>query len=221
MSRVQSRPKAVPTEKKEEPKVIFNAPYTYVQSYTQLGAAVRVLSRSPYLVIDCEGCNLGMRDGKLSLLSIGTAQARGLFVIDALRIKDKEEPSVVALIALLANADIPKIMWDGRGDFTEVYGHYGVAMQGIWDLQVAEVATRPLRNETDSQRIGRIVNRTQFQWKEVKREKQSGLFDDIHLIDGLGSIVSQYKLGQNLAKDCRSSDIIAFKSYISLLPPYS
>lgn len=181
------------------PKEIFNAPYTYVETYDQLAEAVLVLSRSPYLVVDCEGYDVGQPGGKLSLLAIGTAQSRDLFVIDVLNIKDKEEISVVALLALLTDETIPKVMWDGRGDYVEIIDWYGIQMRGIWDLQVAEVASRALRHETESRRLGRIVYRTGCGWKVLR--KNPGLFDDIHLIDGLGGVVAFHHIGENLAKD--------------------
>ncbi|KAK7678046.1 hypothetical protein QCA50_018987 [Cerrena zonata] len=181
-----------------QPKEIFNAPYTFVETYNQLADAVLILSRSPYLVVDCEGYDIAQPDGKLSLLTIGTAEARDLFVIDVLNIKDKEEASVVDLLALFTNEAIPKIMWDGRGDFVEIFDWYGVEMQGILDLQIAEVA-KQARHETEPTRQARFARQLQYGWKAVRKHKE--LFSGIHILPGLDGVVRSYKLGEHLAKD--------------------
>ncbi|CAL1709466.1 unnamed protein product [Somion occarium] len=180
-------------------KEMFNASHTFITTYNQLNHAALVLSKSPYLVVDCEGQNLAQIDGRLSFLAIGTAQAREVFVIDVLCINNREEHSVAALLALLTDESIPKMMWDGRGDYLEILLYYGVSMQGVWDLQVAEVASRSLRRETDDQRLGRIVYRAQYGWKAVRRDRH--LFEGIHMVEGLNGVVAQYNVGDNLAKD--------------------
>ncbi|KAK7678045.1 hypothetical protein QCA50_018986 [Cerrena zonata] len=186
-------------QEKTEPKEIFNAPYTYVETYNQLADAVLILSRSPYLAVDCEGYDIAQPDGKLSLLTIGTAEARDLFVIDVLNIKDKEEASVVDFVALLTNEAIPKIMWDGRGDFVEISDWYGIEMQGILDLQIAEITARTLRHETESIRFKRFVHSLHYDWDTV--HNNPNLFSDIHILRGLDGVVRYHKLGENLAKD--------------------
>ena len=35
-----------------------------------------------------------------------------------------------------------KVVWDGRMDYLEILSTYGVAIDGVLDLQVAEVVSR-------------------------------------------------------------------------------
>ncbi|CAL1709437.1 unnamed protein product [Somion occarium] len=161
--------------------------------------AAILLSQSPYLVVDCEGRDIGRSNGQLSLLAIGTARAEHVFLFDVLNIRDATEPSLSALLSLLSEASIPKIMWDGRCDYLEILLLYGVQMKEIWDLQVAEIASQALRGEGESKRMAELAHRGGYTWKVVSRE--SHLFQGIYMVNGLAGIARKFHLTNELAKN--------------------
>lgn len=118
------------------------ARYTVCATYSDVAAAVQELSRDPNLILDCEGRELGMPGGALSIIAIGNATASRIFLFDVLALSYKSEPSLAPLFALLRSPDVTKVVWDGRSDFLEIADTYGVPMGGVVDLQLAEVAQR-------------------------------------------------------------------------------
>ncbi|KAI0079780.1 hypothetical protein K474DRAFT_1616836 [Panus rudis PR-1116 ss-1] len=132
--------------------------YTFCDSSESFDRAMRILYRAPFLILDCEGNNLGRAGGSVSLICVGTPLAENIFIFDtlspALTSKHFEQ-----LWQLFRNPQIIKIVWDGRMDYLEIWSTYQVALAGVLDLQVAEVVSRfTLRGEGEPQRLERLTH---------------------------------------------------------------
>ncbi|KAI0080490.1 hypothetical protein K474DRAFT_1615686 [Panus rudis PR-1116 ss-1] len=174
------------------------APYTYVHDYQTVHNAAQILSKAPYLVLDSEGESLGTTGGALSVFCLGGSGK--IFVFDALFLTDPSKKSIKSLLDLLVNPAIPKVMWDGRCDFMELFLSYGVHLQGVVDLQIAEITSRSLRGEKEFNRIGRLAGRSNGFSREILKKNRE-LFANIHVVSGMSDIVNKYQLGQGIAKD--------------------
>lgn len=133
-----------------------SVPFTFCDNLTTFTRAIDVLSQSQFLILDCEGQKLGRKEGELSLICVGTPLADSIFVFDCL---SRALPSyeMRPLWNLLERADIIKVVWDGRMDYLEIQSTYGVHLQGVLDLQVAEVASRfMVRGEEEHHRLERL-----------------------------------------------------------------
>ena len=102
----------------------------------------------PTMYIDLEGVNL-CRDGSLSILTLlidtGIPTIRvclidvhslGSQAFNTTGIKQK------TLKDILQDEKIPKIFFDVRNDSDALFAHFGVALQGVEDVQLMESATR-------------------------------------------------------------------------------
>ena len=116
--------------------------FTLCDTYEAAAQAAEVLSRHSTLILDCEGRTIGMPDGALSIIAIGDSAASHVYLFDTLSLCNKQHPLLSHLFTLLRRPDIVKLVWDGRSDFFEIADTYGVLMQGVLDLQLAEVAQR-------------------------------------------------------------------------------
>ncbi|KAI0686581.1 ribonuclease H-like domain-containing protein [Earliella scabrosa] len=116
--------------------------YTLCATYADAVLAVRELARESTLILDCEGRDLGMPDGTLSIIAIGNATASRVFLFDILALADKRHYAMATLLSLLRRREITKVVWDGRSDFLEIAETFGVLMGGVLDLQLVEVAQR-------------------------------------------------------------------------------
>lgn len=172
--------------------------YTLCDSPTVFEQALHHLSHSTFLILDCEGNTLGRAGGSLSLICVGTPLAHHIYVFDvlcpALSKKDFEP-----LWQLFQNPHIIKIVWDGRMDFLELWSSYGIALQGVLDLQVAEVVSRiVLRGEGELERLTRLTygNFTkQAVWGHVPQYAQ------LHAVIGLAKCCKESGFGEEFGKD--------------------
>ena len=74
-------------------------PYTLCTTPAAVTDAVAVLLLSEYLVLDCEGKDIGRTDGLLSIICIGTARAEHIFAFDTLSLT-RSEPAMAPLLDL-------------------------------------------------------------------------------------------------------------------------
>ncbi|EGN94504.1 hypothetical protein SERLA73DRAFT_188440 [Serpula lacrymans var. lacrymans S7.3] len=165
--------------------------YTLCSTSKSVTNAVSVLSHSPYLILDCEGKNIGRIGGVLSLLCIGTARAQHIFIFDALAL-NQDDPAVQSLLWLLSSPYVTKVMWDGRQDFLEIWDKYGITLGKILDLQLVEVVSRKtVRHEDENKRVARIAGRC-LPWKVVKSNRE--LCQNIHVVLGMQGCFQENKL---------------------------
>ncbi|KAI0717810.1 ribonuclease H-like domain-containing protein [Cerioporus squamosus] len=118
--------------------------YTIITTYEQAAIAAGALARYSTLILDCEGQDFGRPNGVLSILSIGTYPASDtVYLFDVLALQDKDNALLASLLSLLRDPGVGKLVWDGRSDFLELGLTYGVVVEGILDMQLAEVMRRP------------------------------------------------------------------------------
>ena len=104
---------------------------------------------SPTMYIDLEGVNL-CRDGSISILTLlidtDTPTTR-VYLIDVHTLGAQAFNTAgmkhnKTLKDILEDAEIPKVFFDVRNDSDALFAHFGVALQGIEDVQLMESATR-------------------------------------------------------------------------------
>lgn len=103
---------------------------------------------SPTLYIDLEGVDL-CREGSLSILTLmidtGIPTRRVyLFDVHLLGAQAFNTAGVKqkTLKDILQDDKIPKVFFDVRNDSDALFAHFGVALQGVEDVQLMESATR-------------------------------------------------------------------------------
>ncbi|CAN9090525.1 unnamed protein product [Alternaria alternata] len=116
------------------------------------------LQYSPTMYIDLEGVNL-CREGSISILTllIHTGNAiRRVYLIDvhtlgaqAFNTAGAKRPTLkgttlkgTTLKDILQDERIPKVFFDVRNDSDALFAQFGVALQGVEDIQLMESATR-------------------------------------------------------------------------------
>lgn len=161
--------------------------YTLCSTYDSVASAVAVLSRSPVLILDCEAKEIGRTSGVLSVISISDADARNIFLVDALALPDRRHPAMRVFLELLAREDVTKVMWDGRSDAVELRETYGVALGGVLDLQLIEVVSREqVRGETDRDRRRYLANGF-FKHMQQDMLRNPAAYDGIYRIVGMNT----------------------------------
>ena len=167
--------------------------YTYCANVPAVVYATRILARSPFLLLDCEGKSLGGTGGVLSLMCIGTANAEHIFVFDVLALQGAR--GILALLLhILADPSVKKIMWDCRNDFLEILATYGVALQGVLDLQLAEIESRAsLRGEQEWKRMARLAARGRRLPLPLIKQNPD-LFMGVHSLQGMDACLREAKL---------------------------
>lgn len=155
--------------------------YVYCDTPATYASALWHLRQAPYLILDCEGTNLGRANGSVTLICVGTPFAELIFLFDVLSpiISDRD---IYALLSLFSDKNILKVVWDGRMDYLEIYSTFGIALEGVLDLQVAEVMSRSLvRGEGEEARVRRLRNVLQFSNMKKHLER----YDGLHAVVGL------------------------------------
>jgi len=161
------------------PPVYLN--YVYCDHPASFANAVFFLRSAPYLILDCEGNNLGRAEGSVTLICVGTPFAEHIFLFDMLS-PFLTRRDIDGLLHLFSDENILKIVWDGRMDHLEIWTTYGVSLQGVLDLQVAEVMSRfYIRGEGEDARARRLRNHLSI----PAAKKLTGRYDGLHAVIGL------------------------------------
>lgn len=105
-------------------------------------------SRDPALAIDIDGQNLG-RDGTISLIQILIIEKHQVFLIDVATLgaaafsnTAATAQSTLTLKSFFEANNVPKLLWDCRGDNDALYSLYGITMDCVFDVQLMDLATR-------------------------------------------------------------------------------
>jgi hypothetical protein len=132
--------------------------YQLCSTPSTVHAAVSQLSRSPQLIINCQGYQLGNPDGLLSLVCVGTTDSPSVYLFDVRSpAMAAETPSMRGFLEMIKMESKTKIMWDCRQDVYHIYNMYGVTLLGVLDLQLVELMARgSVDNETDIQKLTRL-----------------------------------------------------------------
>ena len=163
--------------------------YTLCNTYDTVASAAESLSTRSTLILYCQGSDLGLPDGKLSIIALSDPAASEVFLFDVISLRDKDNPSIALLSSLLQSPDITKLVWDGRTYAYELADTYGIFLQGTLDLQLVEASTR---GSTDK------GHRVQHTRNHLRRITDGGtalvLPDDIHKLLGLFHCAGLYHL---------------------------
>ncbi|KAH8112410.1 ribonuclease H-like domain-containing protein [Phellopilus nigrolimitatus] len=132
--------------------------------------AVPILSNAEYLILDCEGRDLGCANGALALLSIGTPHASHIYLFDVLALPHRSLQILfnAVLSHTAAARGKTKVVWDGRMDYVELFYSYSCPIENVLDLQLVDVLSRKGRGESDYVRMRRMGRRS-FPLSEVKK----------------------------------------------------
>lgn len=102
----------------------------------------------PTMYIDLEGVDL-CREGSISILTLLTdteTATIGVYLIDVhllgLQAFNTTGIKHKTLKHILQDEEIPKVFFDVRNDADALFAHFGVALQGVEDVQLMESATR-------------------------------------------------------------------------------
>ncbi|KIY69413.1 hypothetical protein CYLTODRAFT_442664 [Cylindrobasidium torrendii FP15055 ss-10] len=119
-----------------------------------LANAIERLRGVTSIGMDCEGQNLGITGGSLSILAlrpIGKDETTYLF--DFLYFSDAE---LRPLFDILEDEAILKLVWDGRQDFSELIHGHNVELRNVLDLQLADIISRIMRGLGHVDRMKRL-----------------------------------------------------------------
>lgn len=155
--------------------------YVYCDTPASYASSMWHLRQADYLILDCEGVNLGRAGGSVTLICVGTPFAKHIFLFDVLSplISNRD---VYALLDVLSDRNVLKVVWDGRMDFLEIYSTFGISLEGVLDLQVAEVMSRSfVRGEEEDARVQRL--RRVLRLPDIK--KYHGRYEGLHAVIGL------------------------------------
>jgi hypothetical protein len=89
--------------------------------------------KKPFIFLDCEGRELGARNGKLALIQIGIGEA--IYLVDIIIFSE----AVPMLKKYLEDPNLLKYVWDGRSDYSELRHGHGITLQGLVDLQLVYI----------------------------------------------------------------------------------
>jgi hypothetical protein len=196
--------------------------YEVCTTSSSIFAAVAVLRRCSYILVDCEGLSLGSEGGVLSIISLGTPffltdsggalafpnlgasskaihTTQRIYLIDALSL---DESTRAALTALLSLENLVKVVWDGRSDEIELRAMLGVGLTThVLDLQISEVCGRKaVLCEKNKLRIKRIKERARKAGNTVTKETKP-LFKGMHVVLGMDACVEGYMPTAVVRKD--------------------
>ncbi|KZV86317.1 hypothetical protein EXIGLDRAFT_572341, partial [Exidia glandulosa HHB12029] len=143
--------------------------------------AVRDLQSSSHLFVDLEGRDLGCEGGALSVISVGTALARKIYIFDVLSLHFSD---IRPLLKIIADPYTLKIVWDGRMDSIELRRTFRIDFGRVLDLQVADVISRPERGAEDEERKFRDWHPL----RTVCRYDTSG----VHALTGLKNALTEH-----------------------------
>ena len=141
---------------------------------------------TPALFFDAEGVQLP-RHGELCILELHVHHRlhRRTYIIDICALRDLAFTTVstdgrYTLKSILENATVPKVFFDVRMDSDALYGQYSIALAGVIDLQLMEVASRTQAGGADGRVKGLQwclavdVDMKEEEWLRVQRMKARG-----------------------------------------------
>lgn len=165
--------------------------FTYCDKEIDLLEATKSLQDSSILFFDCEGEDMGAQSGHLWLISLGTASpgSQRIYLFDVLAIGTE---GLKPIFDILASKKIQKVVFDGRMDQSALYHEYGVTMQNVVDLQLADIKSRPRRGEKrgSKEQLDRLLRYI----PRYEMDAHRGLYQKVQRLAGLGQAVREHKV---------------------------
>ncbi|KAJ4481040.1 ribonuclease H-like domain-containing protein [Lentinula aciculospora] len=182
------------SSKSKDTKPVEAIEFILCDTPASFSSAVSFLETSRSLVIDCEGLELGVVGGSLSLVSIRSNapqadQKDQNFLFDFISLTQCSV-HLQPLFNLLTNPKILKILYDGRHDFNALYHQYNVKLSNVIDVQLADIRSRFARGETSDEHSKRLLRC--FSYKQVYRPRYQQKYEDVHVLQGLGSCLEEH-----------------------------
>ena len=149
--------------------------------------ALPVLRSSPTLILDCEGQDLGVVGGTLSIVTLRTTTANPqTYLIDA---KSLSTTALNDVFSLLCSTKIQKVVFDGRADFSAFYHEYGIELFNVLDMQLVDIKSREARGETLDEQLKRLCGA--FAPREVWKNRD--LYAQVHKLSSLGKCLREHQ----------------------------
>ncbi|KAJ7718363.1 ribonuclease H-like domain-containing protein [Mycena maculata] len=153
-----------------------------------LTTALNQLRLSPILFIDCEGQNLGVAGGSLSLLSLRTSSSpRTTYIFDVLAFSASD---IRPLFDLLELPTVQKVCFDGRMDNSAMLHNHSTAMANVLDLQLADVASRAMRSEGMEKQLARLSGSPYLPAAEIVSHRAQ--YTRLHKLISLGNTTKEH-----------------------------
>ncbi|KDQ17732.1 hypothetical protein BOTBODRAFT_105228 [Botryobasidium botryosum FD-172 SS1] len=165
------------------------ADFSLCDTPSKLDAALVELRSATHIALDCEGQNLGQEGGKLSLISVSPISLKKdsppIFLVDAVALDDR---TLAPLFDLLRSNKPIKVVFDGRMDYSELAYRHGAQINGVLDLQLADIRSRTLRGESREGQLKRLspyLHRGQV-------GGQPSAYASVHRLNGLESCAREH-----------------------------
>ncbi|KAJ7611375.1 hypothetical protein DFH06DRAFT_1016077 [Mycena polygramma] len=165
------------------------AGYVFCDKANELPSIINDLQASSTLFVDCEGTILGTKSGHLSLIALGmpAPSKERPYIVD-IQVIGKEASKPVFM--LLESSQVRKVMFDGRMDQSALFHEYGVTMQNVVDLQLADIKSRRLRGEGQEEGMSRLC--PYLRHNEVNATSNVALYSKVQMLAGLGKAVKDH-----------------------------
>lgn len=163
--------------------------YVFCDNEASLQIALTAIqATSQNIILDCEGLNLGQQGGTLSLITLRTTGlAPQIFIIDVIGIGITP---LRPLFDLLESPALHKVVFDGRMDYSALYHEHGVTLDGLLDLQLADIQSRTLRGEDMNNQLRRL---SPYLYKrEISSQRTS--YTSVQKLSGLGQCMREHRL---------------------------
>ncbi len=149
--------------------------------------ALPVLQSSPILILDCEGQDLGVVGGSLSIITLRTTTSNPqTYLID---VKSLSTVTLNEVFDLLSSVKVQKIVFDGRADFSAFYHEYGVELYNVLDMQLVDIKSREARGENSEEQLKRLCGA--FAPREVWKNRD--LYEQVHKLSSLEKCLREHQ----------------------------
>jgi exonuclease 3'-5' domain-containing protein 1 len=161
-----------------------------------LQQAIKAVSKTPIVYVDCEGDDLGQSENSLAIISLGVFEPQpddpewslSIFLVDVLAFKGDKAEHIAPIFDMLQSKDIVKVVFDGRMDACEFLHGHNVTLRRVVDLQIADVTSRERRGEDIEMHLERL--RSSLPPREI--EENGYLFTSVHRLNGLVSALIEH-----------------------------
>lgn len=136
----------------------------------------------PSIYLDIEGVNLS-RHGSISIIQIFVPPKNHVFLIDVFVLQEKafctSNSPRTNLRSILESAQVPKVFFDVRNDSDALFAHFNIALQGVQDVQLLEVATRSYSKDKVTglamciEKDAQLTPEASAAWKATKQKGRS------------------------------------------------
>jgi len=165
----------------------MSEPHILCDTNAKCEEALPVLRSSPVLILDCEGRDLGVVGGALSIIILRTTTADPqTYLID---VKSLSTTALNDIFDLLSSPKIQKIVFDGRGDFSACYHEYGIELYNVIDMQLVDIKSRKACGEKTDEQLKRLCGA--FAPREVWKNRD--LYEQVHKLSSLEKCLREHQ----------------------------